>query len=178
MLTYDGDLFDAVESECRGICITTNGYIKKDGLAAVGAGVAQEMNELSGGDFAKELAIGLKLNGNETQTLWHDIDSDTWIVAFPTKPTSLSFDKDSSVVRHMRGKYKYGDFVPGCFSMSTLAIIERSCKELVAIMDIMQWKQIALTRPGCGNGGLLWEEVEPILKRHFDDRFIICHKGA
>ncbi len=32
---------------------------------------------------------------------------------------------------------------------------------------------LKLPRVGCGNGSLDWEDVQPILERHLDDRFIL-----
>jgi O-acetyl-ADP-ribose deacetylase (regulator of RNase III) len=57
-----------------------------------------------------------------------------------------------------------------------IKLIENSAKKLVQIADAFQFKSMALPRPGCGNGGLEWEDVKLVLEPILDDRFIICHK--
>ncbi len=59
------------------------------------------------------------------------------------------------------------------YSTPELALIERSCGELLALSDRYGWGEVVVPRPGCGSGGLLWSEVRPILLRHFDERFSI-----
>lgn len=54
---------------------------------------------------------------------------------------------------------------------STLSLIERSCRELVALVNGST--NIALPRPGCGLGRLRWVDVKPILKEILDDRFVV-----
>jgi hypothetical protein len=52
---------------------------------------------------------------------------------------------------------------------ASLGLIQRSTVELAAVPG-----KIALTLPGCGNGGLHPDSVYPILKRYLtDDRFVV-----
>lgn len=60
---------------------------------------------------------------------------------------------------------------------SDFTLIERSTQELVAITNKMRWPIVVVPRPGCGNGGLDWKDVKPILEKYLDDRFKIITFG-
>lgn len=59
------------------------------------------------------------------------------------------------------------------WSLPDLRLIARSAAELRTLADQRQWSRIVLPRPGCGGGGLHWDDVRPILERHLDQRFIV-----
>ncbi|WP_432822170.1 ADP-ribose-binding protein [Trichloromonas sp.] len=59
------------------------------------------------------------------------------------------------------------------FDVPGLGLIERSCAELLALVEERGWPQVLVPRPGCGGGGLQWHEVRPILQKYFDDRFLV-----
>ncbi|HEY3306829.1 MAG TPA: macro domain-containing protein [Desulfuromonadaceae bacterium] len=54
-----------------------------------------------------------------------------------------------------------------------LRLIEQSARELAAMADESGWETVVVPRPGCGGGGLSWQDVRPILKRFFNNRFIV-----
>ena len=130
------------------VCVTTNGIIRKDGTAVMGAGIAKTANQRF--NLATKLAEHLKKNGNTVCDLGEYTfkTSRFHIVSFPTKQDW----KDKS----------------------PLWLIERSAKQLIDIVNAHNYKHVFLTPPGCGLGGLDYEtEVKPVLESIFDDRFTI-----
>lgn len=58
------------------------------------------------------------------------------------------------------------------YEKAKLSLIIKSAKELKA--GIGSYSLVCLSKVGCGNGGLNWKEVEPILDEYLNDsRFII-----
>jgi hypothetical protein len=55
-------------------------------------------------------------------------------------------------------------------------LIEQSAYELEEKMSALNAKEVYLVRPGCGNGGLQWENVKPILVPILNDNFIIVER--
>lgn len=54
-----------------------------------------------------------------------------------------------------------------------LNLIQRSAKELCELTNRYKFTNVVLPRPGCGNGGLEWQDVKPILEDQLDDRFSV-----
>jgi hypothetical protein len=52
-------------------------------------------------------------------------------------------------------------------------LIRRSAEELRALVDQHGWPVVIVPRPGCGGGGLCWDEIKPLLIDLFDERFIV-----
>ena len=50
-----------------------------------------------------------------------------------------------------------------------LKLIARSADELATLVRDRQWQKVLLPRPGCGNGGLSWEHVRPLLVDRLPD---------
>jgi hypothetical protein len=59
------------------------------------------------------------------------------------------------------------------YQVPEMRMIDQSCRELVELTDYKGWQKVVVPRPGCGGGGLEWQEVKTILERHFDERFYV-----
>lgn len=124
------------------LCITTNGYIKNDGSCVMGRGIALECSKI-----------------------------------FPSIPItlgSLIYERGNHVYRleKFKGCYLFSFPVKhNWYEKADIELIKRSCSELLYFVDRFGYEKILLPRPGCGNGGLKWIEVEPILSEILDDRF-------
>lgn len=134
------------------ICFTSNAVIKKNGALVMGAGVAKAFRDTFKGI---DLDAGDKVGyaGNKCQFIgWTDdygYKTNTAIVAFPTKS-------------HWRDP-------------SDIALIEKSARELIEIIDGNGMKRVALPKPGCRNGGLDWIYVKSVIEPIFDDRITIVY---
>jgi len=155
MIEIKGDLW-AEGKKADAICITTNGFVKKNGAAVMGRGCALEARQkFPGIDFilGKEL---LQYNTRVFEILTYNQNKEhsISIVSFPVK-------------------YNF-------WEKASLTLIEKSAKELVeAANNRESWKKILIPRPGCGNGKLDWNtEVKPILEGILDNRFYIISKGV
>lgn len=62
------------------------------------------------------------------------------------------------------------------FGPSDLNLIARSAKELMSLKELYGWRWIILPKPGCGEGGLIWEQVEQILSPILSEEFYIIDK--
>lgn len=53
-------------------------------------------------------------------------------------------------------------------------LIVESCEMMVGLVEVFGLKEIRMPPPGCGNGGLRWANVKPLLTNILDDRFVVC----
>ena|SRR3990167_5006344 len=184
MKTKTGNIWDFI-GKVDAICITTNGYVKRDGTCPMGRGIAKEALSRYP-KIDKILGLYLKQYGNRPFKLVKE--KDTWICSFPTKEAglelSLSFCREQEflgkdyidqVLTWAQGHYRKGDIVPGYHLQSNKALIQASAEKLVLMADKFNWKKIILPPPGCGNGGLSWPTILPFLSC-LDDRFIVVAK--
>lgn len=157
------------------ICVTTNGAVTKKGLAIMGRGVAK-----SAADHFPELpeTLGKLLykNGNIVQAIRFNPRTDTYVLAFPTKPKEVKLVSVYQLTDHFRTKCRYqvDDIVPGWALKSTVDRIQKSIEQLLEVSEELQLKKVVLPRPGCSNGGLKWEEVKEVVSC-LDDRFFVIN---
>lgn len=160
MKEIKGNIFEQLDADA--ICVTTNGIVKANGELVMGAGIAKQFAERFPG-LAADAGEMVDNYGNICQILLtHSFSNrELSIIAFPTK-------------HHWKDQ-------------SDLALIARSAHQLVQIAnkevawddgldgELIQraWKKIVLPRPGCGLGGLKWEDVKRVIEPILDDRFYI-----
>lgn len=146
---HKGNLWDFANKTGYRIFIMSNGTVKQNGANVMGRGCAKE---------AKDRFPELPLVLGELLKKWYKAQDTTtppilWLEAynlgvFPTK-------------------FQW-------YAKADLALIAESAKALRDMADEYHWSEkIVLPWPGCGSGGLKRQDVEPILKKYFDDRFII-----
>lgn len=129
------------------ICTTTNGVVKADGKAVMGAGNAKFVRDTFPG-IDKTLAIMLQKYGNRAVPLGRFLyqGKPLTIVSFPTK-------------QHWR-------------DASDLSLIQTSAEQLVEMADRFFPNTIYVPIPGCTNGGLKWKDVQKVLTV-LDERFVV-----
>jgi len=143
MIEIHGNIFD---QECDAICITTNGIIKKNGEAVMGAGIALQA-KIKYPQLPKLLAERIKQKGNHVYSF--DIEGEErTVVTFPTK-------------HHWKEN-------------SDMELIKRSLLQLVWLANENKWGKVCLPRPGCSHGKLSWLEVKRYVEK-LDDRFIVVN---
>lgn len=130
--------------------ITTNGTVKKNGECVMGRGCA------------REAVIGSRGNCGSWPGLPHILGAAIqeygnlvcYLGACVTPSTGLLY---SFPVKH------------NWFDKADTKLIERSAKDLASLVN--DKSIVVLPRPGCGNGGLKWEDVKPVLDPILDNRF-------
>ncbi|WP_041224027.1 hypothetical protein [Deferribacter desulfuricans] len=103
---------DIIEVYKKGnyVCIPTNGFVKKDGRAVMGAGVAKVMNDYIPG-LDTHLSNHIKENGHKTGIIYERI------ISFPTKPVYCTNKKD--LIKQPKFESKY---YPGFLSIVQLIL--------------------------------------------------------
>lgn len=149
-----GNILDYI-GRADGVCITTNGIVKSNGEAVMGAGVALAFKNRFP-QLPKLLGSAITREGNVVRFLDYVQGQHgskfTRTISFPTK-------------HHWRDK-------------SDIELIKESARQLVHFCDTVAPKasKIIIPRPGCGNGELNWRDVKEILSPMLDDRFYIIKK--
>ena len=146
MKEITGNIWDYHEKG-HWIVITTNGTVKANGEAVMGRGVALQ---------AKQKYPGLP----------YDLGQE--------------ISKIGNVLHHWGQEGLL--FLPvkhNWWERANISLIEKSIQQLKDFFDntIEDYSPpVYMVRPGCGNGGLDWEDVKPILEKYLDDRFIVVER--
>ena len=138
------------------VVITTNGFVKKNGEAVMGRGIALEAAKKYK-DFPARLGNVITQFGNivwpHEFDMWNgEADYQDLLITMPVKHN--------------------------WWEKADIALIKESTQNLTWMADDLGIKTILVPRPGCGNGGLKWVDVKPIIEPYLDDRFVICHKES
>ncbi|MCK4351801.1 ADP-ribose-binding protein [candidate division WOR-3 bacterium] len=136
-----GDLFEQKDADV--ICITTNGFVKRDGSCVVGRGCAKEADRR----WNCSKTLGELIRHWENIPVIFYRTNDYTVVSFPVKHN--------------------------WWEKADLDLIRKSANLLVGLADFYDWKKVVLPRPGCGNGRLDWKDVKPVLEPILDDRFYV-----
>jgi hypothetical protein len=127
------------------ILVTTNGIVRKDGKLVMGGGIALQFAE----KFPScPLAFGKLVSSRGNVPHLISRANGPHLLSNPTK-------------RHYRDP-------------SPLDLVYESACKIKQIVDAHGFSKVLSTPPGCGLGGLHWEEVEPVLQRaRWDSRFTV-----
>lgn len=151
MLEVYGNLW---EQPADMVVITTNGFLKLNGALVMGRGCARE---------ARDSFPGL------------DLELGAWVRQHGNVP-GIFEPRDRLGIPHLLAtlpvKHHFRD-------MADMALIRKSVSILINLVHHHprfwnnQVRRIVMPRPGCGNGGLPWYRVRPMLRRLLDDRFVV-----
>ena len=135
--------------------VTTNGYVKKNGAAVMGRGSAQEAAN-KWFFLPQLLGEAIKTYGNEV-FIWtlKEVEDDDVV--------------DKNIIT-MPVKHNW-------WEPADIELIQKSAVDLRTETDLWNFELVVMGQPGCGNGGLDWDDVRPILSEILDDRFVAVTYG-
>jgi hypothetical protein len=176
MIEITGNIWDYYDKGYN-ICITTNGFVKKDGCATMGRGTALQAKRRFNGIDRK---LGSMLGGPTGITepsRWMFVEEIApRVFNFPVK-RDLGICSPGNVVEHMTWKFKIGELVPGWALKVEIEIIKKSLLILSIQHFNKRFNEIILPRPGCGAGELNWEwDVKPLCEEYGDWLSVITLK--
>lgn len=162
-----GNIWDHAH-EFDAVVITTNGFVKSNGEAVMGRGIALEAKNRYPW-LAGNLGNALRGNGNnvyrfdvEPHFIRDSSDFDFSLFTFPVKPV---FGPNGE---------------PGWMVRADPELITKSAMQLIELIDgygIKTNYRVVMPRAGCGNGGLRWENIKPLLDPILDDRFTVMERA-
>lgn len=151
MLEIKGNIW-----KCEGIiCVTTNGILNKAGNLVMGKGIALEA-KIKFPELPAVFGQHVKKNGNIPFLYYQN----GWpcCLSFPTKhhwkdKSDLQLIKNSAKIAQSIANELIGQPIPGSYLSSAY--------------------NFYMSRPGCGNGHLNWNDVKPVIADILSDQFIV-----
>lgn len=146
-----GDLFEVMLDGYDAVGITTNGERNGWGAAIMGAGIARTAKQRWSPWLAEHLGAALARYGNNVHVFENEVDESPkprFIFSFPTKHRPS--DKQSDI-----------------------ALIHRSCEQLMEKITKYRWNKVVIPQPGTGLGRLGWSDVWKVVSPILDQRVAI-----
>lgn len=153
MRETQGDLWTWDDGNVVARVITTNGFVKNDGSAVLGAGVAKQAVERFGHQLEQMVGTYIVKYGNHVHAFRPkpELGRPYWLITFPVKPDRAP------------------DGRPGFLADADERLIVRSAKELLAFyLGMIEEGTVVMPRPGCGNGHLEWDDIRGALAHELD----------
>lgn len=150
------------------LCITTNGYVKNNGQAVMGAGCAKEAKTFFP-DLPLYLGQKIKRGGGSKVAFIAPEQLAKMITPDYLKRDELETTGFAIVFFPVKKHWR---------DQADIDLIEKSARELVELTDSKEWQNVVLPRPGCGNGRLQWNYVKQRIEPILDDRFAIITNEA
>lgn len=158
MIVTAGDLWTWDDEPVVARVITTNGFVTSNGQAVLGRGVAKQAVDRFGEALKTLLGDYLQRWGNHVHAFQPKPQHGRpyWLITFPVKP-ELGPNGE-----------------PGFKAKAELELISRSANELLMFTLGMLPDEgaIVMPKPGCGNGGLDWSDVAPVLSKELDQQIV------
>lgn len=129
--------------EGKTVCVTTNGYVRKDGKGVMGRGNAKAMTEVIP-DLSYRLGLHIRTRGNIVGFIYQRV------IAFPVKPMVTSNKED--VLDRVRYIYKDANVIPGFHCKASLVIMLNSALQLTNLIEKQNINKVYLPVPGIGYG--------------------------
>jgi hypothetical protein len=158
------DLFETIyDRGVDAICITTNGMYLTDGRAAMGGGCARVCAD-RWPETSLRLGKCLKNRMENVPYVIGALDADGYYI-----------EPSLKIIKERKFKTLIFSFptIDDLMSGAKLSLIQNSAKELRALVDRFELRNVVCPRMGVGIGGLNWKDVKPVVEEYLDDRFTI-----
>lgn len=147
--------------EGKTVCVTTNGYLKRNGEGVMGKGNAACMKETFPSlQLPAALGAHIQRNGNHVGFIGERV------IAFPVKPIVGGLVECLENFRAKQEKeLQPGQLVPGWMCKADIDLIYQSFEELYELIYDQKLTEVYLPLPGCDNGGLNEDDLDYMCKQ-------------